>query len=86
MLGGGEFDMGTDARDGYPRDGEGPVHRVRLGAFGVDAHAVVNERYCNRYRVDSRSGNEPDTSTGNLGFRVCVASPRLDDAPEGGRS
>jgi formylglycine-generating enzyme required for sulfatase activity len=27
--------------------------------------------YCNRYRVDARSSNTPDSSTGNLGFR-CV--------------
>jgi formylglycine-generating enzyme required for sulfatase activity len=26
--------------------------------------------YCNRYRVDARSSNTPDSSTGNLGFRV----------------
>jgi formylglycine-generating enzyme required for sulfatase activity len=26
--------------------------------------------YCNRYRVSARTSNTPDTSTGNLGFRV----------------
>src|SRR5436305_11803311 len=26
--------------------------------------------YCNQYRVDARSSNTPDTSTGNLGFRI----------------
>lgn len=31
---------------------------------------LCHASYCNRYRVDSRSGNSPDASTGNLGFRV----------------
>ena len=31
---------------------------------------LCHESYCWRYRVDSRSGNTPDSSTGNLGFRV----------------
>jgi sulfatase modifying factor 1 len=44
-LEGGEFMMGTDFAEGYPRDGEGPVHRVRLGPFGIDPHAVTNDRF-----------------------------------------
>ncbi|MEA2293373.1 MAG: formylglycine-rating enzyme [Solirubrobacteraceae bacterium] len=31
---------------------------------------LCHASYCNRYRVDSRSSNTPDSSTGNLGFRV----------------
>ena len=31
---------------------------------------LCHESYCWRYRVDSRSSNTPDSSTGNLGFRV----------------
>ena len=44
-LEGGEFMMGTDFAEGYPRDGEGPVHSVRLGPFGIDPHAVTNDRF-----------------------------------------
>lgn len=47
-----------------PPDG---THRVMRGGSYL-CHAS----YCNRYRVGARSGNTPDTSTGNLGFR-CVA-------------
>ncbi len=43
------------------------THRVMRGGSYL-CHAS----YCNRYRVAARSGNTPDTSTGNLGFR-CVA-------------
>jgi formylglycine-generating enzyme required for sulfatase activity len=32
---------------------------------------LCHASYCNRYRVDARSANTPDSSTGNLGFR-CV--------------
>lgn len=31
---------------------------------------LCHESYCRRYRVDARSSNTPDSSTGNLGFRV----------------
>ncbi|UJH69578.1 formylglycine-generating enzyme family protein [Ornithinimicrobium sp. INDO-MA30-4] len=31
---------------------------------------LCHESYCWRYRVDSRSANTPDSTTGNLGFRV----------------
>jgi formylglycine-generating enzyme required for sulfatase activity len=30
---------------------------------------LCHESYCNRYRVSARTGNTPDTSTGNTGFR-----------------
>ncbi len=32
---------------------------------------LCHKSYCNRYRVDSRSSNTPDSSAGNIGFR-CV--------------
>ena len=31
---------------------------------------LCHESYCRRYRVSARSSNTPDTSTGNIGFRV----------------
>ncbi len=31
---------------------------------------LCHETYCWRYRVDARSANTPDSSTGNIGFRV----------------
>jgi formylglycine-generating enzyme required for sulfatase activity len=53
-------------------DPPGPAsgtHRVMRGGSYL-CHAS----YCNRYRVDARSANEPDSSTGNLGFRVVCVS------------
>lgn len=34
---------------------------------------LCHRSYCNRYRVDARSANTPDSSTGNCGFR-CVST------------
>jgi formylglycine-generating enzyme required for sulfatase activity len=62
------------APDTYQRgdvaDPVGPpsgTHRVMRGGS-----YLCHDSYCNRYRVDARSANTPDTSTGNLGFRVCA--------------
>lgn len=33
---------------------------------------LCHQSYCNRYRVAARSGNTPDSSTGNIGFRVAA--------------
>jgi formylglycine-generating enzyme required for sulfatase activity len=59
----------------------GGTHRVMRGGS-----YLCHESYCNRYRVDARSANEPDSSTGNLGFRVCGGSPVADDAAAASRS
>ena len=45
LLPGGSFLMGTDSREGYPADGEGPVRKVRLAPFWIDAAAVSNARF-----------------------------------------
>jgi formylglycine-generating enzyme required for sulfatase activity len=49
------------------RDPSGPEqgthHVMRGGSY------LCHASYCRRYRVAARSGNEVDSSTGNLGFR-----------------
>ena len=52
------------------RDPTGPTsgtHRVMRGGS-----YLCHESYCRRYRVSARSANTPDSSTGNLGFRVAA--------------
>jgi formylglycine-generating enzyme required for sulfatase activity len=44
-------------------EGDGP-RVMRGGSY------LCHASYCNRYRVDARSSNSADASTGNLGFRV----------------
>jgi formylglycine-generating enzyme required for sulfatase activity len=57
-LEGGEFLMGTDGDYGFPADGEGPAHPVRLSPFWIDATTVTNEAFntfvnATGYRTDS---------------------------------
>ena len=51
-------------------DPKGPVggqsRVMRGGSY------LCHDSYCNRYRVGARTGNTPDSSTGNCGFR-CAA-------------
>jgi len=41
----GTFAMGDPFGEGYPADGETPVHEVRLPAFRMDATAVTNAQF-----------------------------------------
>jgi formylglycine-generating enzyme required for sulfatase activity len=51
--------------DEDPRGPESGTHRVMRGGSYL-CHAS----YCRRYRVAARSSSSPDSSTGNVGFRV----------------
>nr|WP_275888263.1 formylglycine-generating enzyme family protein [Nonomuraea lactucae] len=42
VLPGGSFRMGTEDRDGFPEDGEGPVREVTVAPFAIDAFCVSN--------------------------------------------
>jgi formylglycine-generating enzyme required for sulfatase activity len=44
----------------------GQAHVVRGGSY------LCHHSYCWRYRVDSRSANTPDSSAGNVGFRIAA--------------
>ena len=48
-----------------PRRGDAKV--IRGGSY------LCHESYCNRYRVGARTASTPDSSTGNMGFRVVRA-------------
>jgi formylglycine-generating enzyme required for sulfatase activity len=45
---------------------QGQARVMRGGSY------LCHDSYCWRYRVDARSANTADSSTGNLGFRVAV--------------
>jgi formylglycine-generating enzyme required for sulfatase activity len=45
LLPGGQFLMGTDDREGYAADGEGPVRKIRLSPFWIDRAAVSNAQF-----------------------------------------
>lgn len=45
LIPGGTFDMGDHFNEGYPSDGELPLHSVTLDAFRIDATAVTNSQF-----------------------------------------
>lgn len=58
VLTGGMFLMGSDNVEGFPQDGEGPMHSVTLAPFYIDACTVTNAGFRNfvqdtGYRTDA---------------------------------
>ncbi|MFB9659974.1 formylglycine-generating enzyme family protein [Glycomyces mayteni] len=60
--------FGRDHRPGP--DPRGPEHGQARAMRG-GSH-MCHDSYCNRYRVAARSANTPDSSSGNIGFRVAA--------------
>ncbi|MEQ6902884.1 formylglycine-generating enzyme family protein [Nocardioides sp. YIM 152588] len=58
-----------------PTGPAGPVTGARVMRGGS---YLCHDSYCWRYRVDARSSNTPDSTTGNLGFRVAGAAAVRD--------
>ena len=44
-LSGGTFRMGSDSKESFPDDGEGPVRAVNLSPFEIDRYPVTNALY-----------------------------------------
>jgi formylglycine-generating enzyme len=44
-LDGGSFLMGTDSKEAFPDDGEGPVRKTILDPFYIDVYPVTNEQF-----------------------------------------
>ncbi len=42
---GGKFLMGSEDRDSFKSDGEGPIREVQLGSFLIDPYAVTNHQF-----------------------------------------
>lgn len=42
---GGEFVMGTNSKEGFPADGEGPMRKVKVKPFYMDPCAVTNAEF-----------------------------------------
>ncbi len=69
----GDWFHSTFHVDGPRVDPQGPPRGeakvMRGGSY------LCHDSYCHRYRVAARSSNTPDSSTGNLGFRVAADTP-----------
>src|SRR5690625_4198028 len=44
-LSGGEFLMGTNSKEGFPDDGEGPVRKITVKPFYMDKYVVTNAQF-----------------------------------------
>jgi formylglycine-generating enzyme len=76
-LEGGVFLMGSDAPDGYPGDGEGPIHPVGLSRFTIDPHAVSNDRF-----ADFVAGTGYSTDAERYGWSFVFGGLLPNDFPE----
>lgn len=76
-LPGGSFKMGNDRSYGYPEDGEGPAHRVRLSPFSIAATAVTNDEFA---AFAAATGYR--TTAEELGWSFVFAGLLPDDFPD----
>ena len=75
-LDGGRFLMGTDAAEGFPADGEGPVREVTLDSFYMDASPVTNEQFAEFIR-NTGYRTESDRFGWSFVFQNHIAPERL---------
>ena len=77
LVPGGDVLMGTDAPGGYPADGEGPVHPVRLRTFLLAPHTVTNAGF-----ADFAGATGHVTDAERYGWSFVFAGLLPDDFPE----
>ncbi len=76
-LEGGAFLMGTEDREGYPQDSEGPVREVILEPFAIDPCAVTNEGFAEFVAATSYV-----TEAERFGWSFVFAGLLPDEFPE----
>lgn len=72
-----EFRMGTDSREGYRADGEGPARRVTLSAYAIAAHAVSNAEFA-RFVRETGYVTDAERSGWSFVFRGFVREALAD--------
>ncbi|NBD22979.1 formylglycine-generating enzyme family protein [Paenibacillus glycinis] len=77
-LEGGSFLMGTDDREGFPADGEGPVRPVKLDPFYIAPHAVTNAEFAEFVR-DTGYVTEAEAFGWSYVFHLFVAEKAAGD-------
>lgn len=64
-LPGGSFLMGTESKDGFPEDGEGPVRETNIDPFWIDETTVTNAQFAEFIRA---TGYKTDAERYNWSF------------------
>ncbi|MFI0977228.1 formylglycine-generating enzyme family protein [Streptomyces sp. NPDC021093] len=78
-LEGGEFEMGDAFGEGYPADGEQPVHTVRLAPFAIDVTTVTVAMF-RTFAEDSGHLTVAEREGSSAVFHLAVAAERADIA------
>lgn len=73
----GSFLMGDSSGDRNPGDGETPVHRVRVGAFTIDATCVTNDDFA-RFVGATGYLTEAERFGFSAVFHLALAAPPAD--------
>ncbi|MEV2265141.1 formylglycine-generating enzyme family protein [Nonomuraea africana] len=76
-LPGGEFQMGDAFGEGYPADGETPVHAVRLAPFLIDVTAVTVAMFAH-FAEESGHVTGAERDGASAVFGLAVAARRAD--------
>ncbi len=76
-LTGGEFLMGTNDREGFPADGEGPIRPVLVRPFYIDRCAVPNEQFAAFVQVTGYR-----TEAEQIGWSFVFGGLLPDDFPD----
>lgn len=76
-LAGGTFRMGDAFGEGYPSDGEVPVHEVRLSPFSIDATAVTNRMFA-RFVAATGYRTEAEQYGTSAVFHLLLSAPAKD--------
>ncbi|MFJ6415461.1 formylglycine-generating enzyme family protein [Paeniglutamicibacter sp. NPDC091659] len=71
----GAFLMGDAFGEGYPSDGELPVHPVKLEAFRIDATAVTNGMFARFVEATGHRSEAEDFGTSAV-FHLLLKAPR----------
>ncbi|WP_344339649.1 formylglycine-generating enzyme family protein [Kitasatospora putterlickiae] len=85
-LPGGRFLMGTDDRQGYPEDGEGPVRIVKLSPFRIASTTVTNAAFATfvkatGHRTEAETFGFSYVFEGFLPDRLAAVSPQVAAVP-----
>ncbi|WP_371789824.1 formylglycine-generating enzyme family protein [Streptomyces sp. NBC_01471] len=76
-LEGGQFRMGDAFDEGYPGDGERPVHTVRVAPFGIDATTVTVAMF-GAFAEESGYVTVAEREGSSAVFHLAVAADRAD--------
>ena len=81
LISAGTFQMGDAFDEGYPADGETPVHQVRIDAFTIDATTVTNRMFA---EFISATGYQTDAQKygSSAVFHLLVRAPQISGASD----